>query len=74
MDGDVPPSTFMVYLLQLGFRVYSYVSDFNNRNKCLTDTYLNKATDNIYHMVLIVKCSCGLNFSSKWSTRVSALR
>ena len=46
LDGDVPRSTsYGVYITQLirFDRAYSYVADFNTRNKLLTQKLLNKA-------------------------------
>ena len=46
LDGDVPRSTsYGVYISQLirFARASSYVTDFNTRNKLLTQNFLNKA-------------------------------
>ena len=46
LDGDVPRSTsYGVYISQLirFARASSYISDFNTRNKLLTQKFLNKA-------------------------------
>ena len=46
LDGDVPRSaSYGVYISQLirFARASSYVADFNNRNKLLTQNFLNKA-------------------------------